>query len=176
MCEVGNQELCYWQICDESRRGLKTCGLLMHPRGPPWYIGDPELPPMRVQGPHLRIGPLTPEVEGEMDVQPAPMTNVLTQSENSKSPALLSRKRRHPDEGEGEEEGEGGEEGEVRGGSDVVHSPGPVGIHGETSSHLELEDIEEREDGEEGMRRENEESDVEDILATFCSSPASDCS
>lgn len=171
MCEVGNQELCYWQICDESRRGLKTCGLLMHPRGPPWYIGDPELPPMRVQGPHLRIGPLTPEVEGEMDVQPAPMTNVLTQSENSKSPALLSRKRRHPDEGEGEEEGE------VRGGFDVVHSPGPVGIHGETSSHLELEDIEEREDGEEGMRREeNEESDVEDILATFCSSPASDCS
>lgn len=172
----------------------------MHPRGPPWYIGDPEFPPMRRQGPHLGTGPMTPGVEDGMDIQPSPMTNVnlLTQSV-SKSPALhsvMSRKRRHPDEGEGEGdekgkgEDEGGGEGEitavVSGGSDVVHSPAPVGIHGETSGHHgpvgtdSQEDSEERREdggGEEGMvREESGDSDVEDILATFCSSPASDCS
>lgn len=159
----------------------------MHPQGPPWFFGDPEpeLPPMWVQGPPSGTRP--PEVEGEMDFHPTPPTNVnlLTQLV-SESPAL-SRKRRHPHGGEeGEDEGGvgGGEVTVVSGGLD--NSPCLVAVYGETSGHCE-EDTDEKsseerkEDGDgegkvEVEREESGDSDVEDILATFCSSPSSsDC-
>lgn len=166
----------YYQIRDESRRGLIMCGLLMHPRGPPWYTG--ELP-------HVITSEAVanPEAEGGMYFQPTPQTNVNLSTPSGsnflEAPELHmvnSRKRQHPDDGEDE-----GETEEVE-----MSSAETDASHGEAGSHHELEGVgtssQENTPFEEGRGDtkkggESGDSDVEDILATFCSSPSSsDCS
>ena len=66
-------------MCDESRRGLSLCGLLLHPLGPPWLTGPPGTrgpnirPPSDI--PHLSTVQSMPlEIGGQQGAAPQPQT------------------------------------------------------------------------------------------------------